>query len=424
MTHERRQRTPNNYLWTRVLGRYRSRRGLLSPRVPLVLRRRLAAACVTVIQRTGRAGVSHYHFALNIHLSSLSWPPGAARRGAPQEPETRRAALLNLVKHMEQAAVHAGRTSVSRRRRQTERASRSTRTTTSPDATSPALSGSTPWPPAMAARTLPSSALSSSARSSGARSSGALSPSARSSGARSWGALSSGALSSGAVPSGAVPSAATRTPSNGRPAQESAVRGSRLATAPPSFSHARSRTERRVGMSGSNAGLLTPLTLSAAMPTLSRGASRSEASRAMTGAAGVTNREWAAVSRTPPADRVRELVARAVSTASAGIASPRAISAPFRPVVTTAIRSTGEVRRGDTSRPAEGIRQPLYAQPVARNLSSATAPAAPQMAPEIRPAAPSQVQAVQPPVDLQRLSEDVYQHIQRRIRIERERRGL
>ena len=404
MTHERRQHTPNNYLWTRVLDRYRSRRGRLSARAPLVLRRRLAAAYVTVIQRSGRAGASHYHFALNIHLSSLSWPPGAARRGAPQEPGPRRAALLNLVKHVEQAAVHAGRASDSRRRRQTERASRSTRTTTSPDATSPALSGSTPWPPAMAARKLPSSALASSARSSGTR--------------------SSGAPSSGAVPSGAGPSAATRTPSNGRPAQESAVRDSRLATAPPSFSHAPSRTERRVGMSGSNAGALTPLTLSGAMPPLSRGAGRSEASRDVTRAAGVTNREWVAVSRTPPADRVRELAARAVSPASAGVASPRAISAPFRPVVTTAIRPAGDVRRGDTSRPAEGLRQPLYAQPAARNLSSATAPVAPQMAPEIRPAAPPQVQAVQPPFDLQRLSEDVYQHIQRRIRIERERRGL
>jgi hypothetical protein len=43
-----------------------------------------------------------------------------------------------------------------------------------------------------------------------------------------------------------------------------------------------------------------------------------------------------------------------------------------------------------------------------------------------RSAAPSrpQAQATPPQIDLGRLSEDVYQYIQRKLRIERERRGL
>jgi hypothetical protein len=40
------------------------------------------------------------------------------------------------------------------------------------------------------------------------------------------------------------------------------------------------------------------------------------------------------------------------------------------------------------------------------------------VAPPARPAAP------QPPLDIARLSDDVYRHIQRKIRIDRERRGL
>jgi hypothetical protein len=46
--------------------------------------------------------------------------------------------------------------------------------------------------------------------------------------------------------------------------------------------------------------------------------------------------------------------------------------------------------------------------------------------PDQRAAVPPRRQAptTSPQIDLGRLSEDVYQHIQRKIRIERERRGL
>jgi len=71
---------------------------------------------------------------------------------------------------------------------------------------------------------------------------------------------------------------------------------------------------------------------------------------------------------------------------------------------------------------------PLYVRPVTRSLaippagpSSHDAPPEPRAAqalpPEIRIPTP-------PPIDLERLTEDVYHHLQRRMRIERERRGL
>jgi hypothetical protein len=74
------------------------------------------------------------------------------------------------------------------------------------------------------------------------------------------------------------------------------------------------------------------------------------------------------------------------------------------------------------------MRLSLYAQPVGRSFANHPAATTVQQAPtpEQRSASPSpaHVQALQPQIDLGRLSEDVYQHIQRKIRIERERRGL
>ena len=103
-----------------------------------------------------------------------------------------------------------------------------------------------------------------------------------------------------------------------------------------------------------------------------------------------------------------------------------AVSAPFHPVLMTA---PGSSRRGE-GRPSvvEGMRSPLYAQPAARSFANHPAVTTAQQAPapEQRSAQspPAHAQALQPQIDLGRLSEDVYQHIQRKIRIERERRGL
>lgn len=76
----------------------------------------------------------------------------------------------------------------------------------------------------------------------------------------------------------------------------------------------------------------------------------------------------------------------------------------------------------------EGMRSPLYAQPAARSFANYPAATTAQQAPapeqRAAPSPPAHVQALQPQIDLERLTEDVYQHLQRKIRIERERRGL
>jgi hypothetical protein len=74
----------------------------------------------------------------------------------------------------------------------------------------------------------------------------------------------------------------------------------------------------------------------------------------------------------------------------------------------------------------------LYAHPATRDFASqhaaAPAPQTPMVEPRPAPSSPSVTvtssQSSQPPIDLGRLGEDVYQYIQRKVRIERERRGL
>ncbi|MDQ3773294.1 MAG: hypothetical protein M3461_02400 [Pseudomonadota bacterium] len=108
-----------------------------------------------------------------------------------------------------------------------------------------------------------------------------------------------------------------------------------------------------------------------------------------------------------------------------------AVSGPFHPVLMTAPGSSRRpVERRGEGRPSvvEGMRSPLYAQPAARSFANHPAVTTAQQAPapeqRSAPSPPAHVQALQPQIDLGRLSEDVYQHIQRKIRIERERRGL
>lgn len=75
-----------------------------------------------------------------------------------------------------------------------------------------------------------------------------------------------------------------------------------------------------------------------------------------------------------------------------------------------------------------GARSPLYAQSARLNLANPPAHSAAehlQSREKSSPAPPrASVLAAQPPLDMARLSEEVYRHIQRKIRIERERRGL
>jgi hypothetical protein len=125
--------------------------------------------------------------------------------------------------------------------------------------------------------------------------------------------------------------------------------------------------------------------------------------------------------------RGRENAPPAVVVAGRGVASAalresaRAGSPPA-PVMTTLTRThLRESTPGALMAAAD--RPPLYANQVPRNFAAhpQQAPAAPAVvAPPVMPPSPP----APPPIDVARLSEDVYHHLQRRIRIERERRGL
>jgi hypothetical protein len=92
---------------------------------------------------------------------------------------------------------------------------------------------------------------------------------------------------------------------------------------------------------------------------------------------------------------------------------------------------TRRVGRPDDGGPSwmRGVRSQLYGEAVPRSFANQprTHSADPVLAREHRPDVPAsrpRESAPQPPIDLGKLSEEVYRHIQRKIRIERERRGL
>jgi hypothetical protein len=77
----------------------------------------------------------------------------------------------------------------------------------------------------------------------------------------------------------------------------------------------------------------------------------------------------------------------------------------------------------------EEMRSRLYAQPVPRSFANHPTNATVEheqlrVQRPVEPAAPTRVQASQLQLDVGRLSDEVYRHIERKIRIERERRGL
>jgi hypothetical protein len=92
---------------------------------------------------------------------------------------------------------------------------------------------------------------------------------------------------------------------------------------------------------------------------------------------------------------------------------PRALAAPMRDA------AEGREPLARSMSPAGG---PLFSQPAARSLAVPSAPAAAAPAPVLPP--PPVPQQPAPQIDVARLTEDVYQNLRRRIRIERERRGL
>jgi hypothetical protein len=73
MTAAAHVRSSENRLWSRLLARFRFARDLTRPRVPLVLRRMAALASDRpAVDRSVRAG-PQYHLALHVHLSWPQW---------------------------------------------------------------------------------------------------------------------------------------------------------------------------------------------------------------------------------------------------------------------------------------------------------------------------------------------------------------
>jgi hypothetical protein len=106
-------------------------------------------------------------------------------------------------------------------------------------------------------------------------------------------------------------------------------------------------------------------------------------------------------------------------------AAGSSMSMPFQRHVLL-MSSRTEHQQDDARLEVNGSRR-LFARAVTRDFAMPPAAAVPLSAPVVeRPSAtvPSMAPPSHPPIDLGRLSEDVYQYIQRKARIERERRGL
>lgn len=416
MKHERQRRTPNNYIWSRILERYRCRRGLFRPRVPLVLRRHGVPARAEVMRGNVRPTVSHYQFALHLHLSSLWWPPGSARHLAPQEPARHHTVLRTLLEHAGQAAGRPMRTSGSAPRGHDVMRSWS----------------ETPSSHGPSVRALSSHTLSARTK-------------------------SAPTLSARALPSTTSSSNATRMSSNGTSALVSGPRhiiSLQRISSPPLWS-ARSgrvggsRAPKAIPDRVTRHALLTRSvfaetvvqrhpqhvanTFNASHEVVRLGSEVVGRSGAMKGA-GRNGRTWthsARLSTRARANDTGDPHGPPWSRSAPTSAVRRAVSAPFHPVLMAAARSSRRpVQRRGEGRPSvmEGMRSPLYAQPAARSFANYPAATTAQQAPapeqRAAPSPPAHVQALQPQIDLERLTEDVYQHLQRKIRIERERRGL
>jgi hypothetical protein len=99
-------------------------------------------------------------------------------------------------------------------------------------------------------------------------------------------------------------------------------------------------------------------------------------------------------------------------------------SPPVPASVTT--RSAPAATTESTRRTLAPVQERLYRQPAARDFASPAAHAAEKQSELLEPPSslPQRPSMPQPALDIGQLSEEVYRHIQRKLRIERERRGL
>ena len=413
MRGDRQSSTPSQQLWRRILERYRSGRGWCRPRIPLVLRRCVLPSSTTKASRPAGPSVSHYRFALHVHLSLLWWRlahtaqaslQGATRylSAAPQEANRPLTVLQHVVNH----AVRSGRflvttgdgtsraraghrlrlrrpggvppdmSSIRRREAVATRsapalavptASANTTTTSSSPVQTPARTAAVPMPAANVAP-LPPATLGMRPRHVSSRRFRHL---------RSDAAIGSGPVAAGRIRRG--------------PSQwHETVRRRHDA---PFHSPPRASSTPRPG----------------GEPSLFLAGSRSIRSRT-----------------TETVNRSVTVSSRALSTGAMGVP----VTASLRPALTVAAQSSHRELEDRRHRPSVvgETRSRLYAQPAVRSFAVHPAVDTPKPATvtaEQRPVPPPPVAAaVQPQIDLARLTEDVYHHIQRKIRIERERRGL
>jgi hypothetical protein len=352
MRDARQPLTPIADLGTRVLARYRSRRGFLRPRVPLVLHRTGAPAQAARLPKHVCVAASHYRLAVQLHLSVLSGPSAARHRASPEF--ERRDAVLRTLMTLAAPAATARR--------------------------------------AGTAASLPVSATASAPR---------------------WLPSAGSARAAG--------SSATNTV-----ARQIALNGPNGSNGPDGRSGSNGR-HGRIGQAGRDGqGGTKGSTRSAITTTVAHEHCRHLIEKPDTTHVGPGTRFGADLAiRESTLPRARTLAPDYVEPAgraSRRSATTRAhrtgVPAPCPPVLMSSPRSSPGRRRHE--------RPSLYAQPATRSFAAPAATPAQAAPPEPRstqlPAPP--VQALPPAIDVGRLSEDVYQHIQRRIRIERERRGL
>jgi hypothetical protein len=435
-------------LWKRILQRHRATRAMLRPRAPLVLFRMAVPRHRTAAPRDGRPHESRYQFAIHVHVPSivLSGRPAPARG-----PRRSRSIVRTIV-------GHAGGAPLSHIARLAPHPALSPTSGRGEKARTPRLRGEGRHPDATHSPQTIGAALT---RAPLARAALTRIPEHRSVQVhapanempRRRGQEPAPPLASHPQPIAHGSHAALRTALSTRmPSSRTVEHGGARATA---AAEVRGRSPVRAGVSEPTwrAASGRVMRRGVALPDFATALQRRHLPNAP--ASPLASLPFAsprALAHTPhpsplPASGARgthtlapargEGRVRGKSLASAARRGPEQ-SAPHPSHHSSRQRSSGAHRRAvarivaaPSEHPSPAVtlaaRAHLYATPASRSLAhQSAAPAEPPRVPDPRPApgAADREQAPQPPLDIARLSDDVYRHIQKKIRIDRERRGL
>ena len=370
MNKKPQRRLTNDFLGRRVMERYRNARAVLRARVPLVLRRNGAPPASTAPLTCAQAGASRYRVSLHVHLSHFGWLSDRIVHAG--------------VQHVAEWSTVTRTLSAARGRTLAAQAVR--RGSARHDATRGPIAA-----PQALARV--------------ARSHVNVAPS----GTSVHAGIAPAAAQPGMVPARWVlpgaPAAQTRN---------AALRGQDVGRrlmhdrgdGTPYILGRRTFEESLARRQG------PPLIAASAQATVSgRSAPMSMYAQAARLQTGNRPSSWAAI------DDHGTSTTRAIGREPRAHAEGRA--ARMSDLAPQAILRRSVREANDASR------APLYSQAASRNFANPPAPGATQQAPvrnEQRTVAVSSPSA--PALDIAQLSDDVYRHIERRLRIERERRGL